>query len=522
MGVPSINGYADLTVIGQGGFAVVYRATQSALNRSVAVKVLSGLVDPVAISRFERECATIGSLSGHPHVVSVYDAGTTVEGSPYLAMEYVPRGSLADRIQASGPLPTPQILSVGVQLCDALDAAHRAGVLHRDIKPENVLVDVTGQCKLADFGVAAVVEGVDSRDTAPGTLLGTVLHLAPEVLEGGRAAVASDIYSLGSTLATLALGKAPFARTDDETVIPTDDADRPRPAARPAGGRAPRPRGRGDRDGDGQGCRRAVRIRRRVRQRAPADPEAHGRAGHPDAGRASHAPAAPRRRRVQRRDGGWMPAGDRGRAGGGWGHAARSPTGRRSSPIANGAACSSPPPSSRSCWPRWSGSSWPARTATTPPRRRPRSRPPPPRPLSPRRCPVRPRPRTRTAVAAAVQLGRDRGLELDVVDTNSYLGPRGLGVMVAEVPDGRRSLVVFYDGHVLGLDFTEPSWTVDIVDQTSESFTVDYALYAAGQAPPAAPIGQKRIAFVWDAERAKVNPQNGPVPPTDQGVDGHR
>ena len=77
-----------------------------ALNRSVAVKVLSGLVDPVAISRFERECATIGSLSGHPHVVSVYDAGTTVEGSPYLAMEYLPRGSLADRIQASGPLPT--------------------------------------------------------------------------------------------------------------------------------------------------------------------------------------------------------------------------------------------------------------------------------------------------------------------------------------------------------------------------------------------------------------------------------
>ena len=95
-----------------------------------------------------------------------------------------------------------------MQLCDALEAAHRAGVLHRDIKPENVLVDVTGQCKLADFGVAAVVEGVDSRDTAPGTLLGTVLHLAPEVLEGGRATVASDIYSLGSTLATLALGKA--------------------------------------------------------------------------------------------------------------------------------------------------------------------------------------------------------------------------------------------------------------------------------------------------------------------------
>ena len=295
MGVPNINGYADLTVIGQGGFAVVYRATQSALNRSVALKVLSGLVDPVAISRFERECATIGSLSGHPHVVSVYDAGTTVEGSPYLAMEYLPRGSLADRVQARGPLPTAEILSVGVQLCDALEAAHQAGVLHRDIKPENVLVDMAGQCKLADFGVAAVVEGVDSRDTAPGTLLGTVLHLAPEVLEGGRATVTSDVYSLGSTLATLALGKAPFARDRRRDRHPRDDADRPRPAARPAGGGARGPRGRGHRDGDGQGARRAVRIRRRVRQRAPADPEAHRPARSPRCG-----PSGRRSRRVRR------------------------------------------------------------------------------------------------------------------------------------------------------------------------------------------------------------------------------
>ena len=236
--------------------------------------MLSGLVDPVAISRFERECATIGSLSGHPHVVSVYDAGTTLEGSPYLAMEYLPRGSLADRVQARGPLPTAEILRIGVQLCDALEAAHQAGVLHRDIKPENVLVDTTGECKLADFGVAAVVEGVDSRDTAPGALLGTVLHLAPEVLEGGRAAVTSDVYSLGSTLASLALGRAPFARTGDETVIPLmmRIVRDPLPDLRAAGAR--RPRGGRHRDGDGQGARGALRIGRGLRQRAPADPAA--------------------------------------------------------------------------------------------------------------------------------------------------------------------------------------------------------------------------------------------------------
>ena len=110
-----------------------------------------------------------------------------------------------------------------------------------------------------------------------------------------------------------------------------------------------------------------------------------------------------------------------------------------------------------------------------------------------------------------------------MVDTNAYLGPRGLGVMVAEVPDGRQYLVVFFDGHVMGLDFAEPSWTVDIVDQTPTSFTVDYALYAAGQAPPAAPIGTEahRVRVGRRAGQGSI-PQNGPVPPTDQGVDGHR
>ena len=94
--------------------------------------------------------------------------------------------------------------------------------------------------------------------------------------------------------------------------------------------------------------------------------------------------------------------------------------------------------------------------------------------------------------------------------------------MIAEVPDGRHYLVVFYDGHVLGLDFTEPSWTVERRRPDRRLLHRRLRAVRGRPAPPAAPIGSKRIAFVWDAERAKVNPQNGPVPPTDQGVDGHR
>ena len=300
----SINGYADLTAIGQGGFAVVYRAEQSALNRSVAVKVLSGLVDPVAISRFERECATIGSLSGHPHVVSVYDAGTTVEGSPYLAMEYLPAGLAGRPGAGERAAPDAEILRVGVQLCDALEAAHRAGVLHRDIKPENVLRRRGRRVQAGRLRRGCGDRGGrQPRHRARARSLGTVLHLAPEVLEGGRARSASDIYSLGSTLATPRARQGPVLAHRGRHRHPADDADRPRPAARPAGGRAsptawpPRSRWRWPRSptsASGRPPRSATRSSRS---------SAHRRAGHPDAGRATDAPARARRA-GQRRDGG--------------------------------------------------------------------------------------------------------------------------------------------------------------------------------------------------------------------------
>jgi serine/threonine protein kinase len=216
---PSIVGYRVLEEIGRGGFALVYRAEQIALRRTVAVKVVSGLdVDRTRLRRFERECAAIGSLSSHPHVVSVYDAGTTNEGLPFLSMEYLPEGSLADRLKAKGPLHVDDVIQIGIQLCGALEAAHQSDVLHRDIKPENILVGAQGQVKLADFGIAFVAD--TTSHTATGTMVGTVKHSAPEVLGGARATVSADVYSLGSTLFALLTGTAPFWRASDESAMP--------------------------------------------------------------------------------------------------------------------------------------------------------------------------------------------------------------------------------------------------------------------------------------------------------------
>ena len=128
----NIPGYELERELGRGGFAVVYRANQPKLRRTVALKVLTN-VDPTdddAKRRFESECHAIGSLSWHPHVVTVYDAGATEEGLPFLAMENLPSGSLQAKLADHGPAPWEEILRVTVQMCDALGAAHQAGILH--------------------------------------------------------------------------------------------------------------------------------------------------------------------------------------------------------------------------------------------------------------------------------------------------------------------------------------------------------------------------------------------------------
>ncbi len=212
--LPQIEGYTGLAQVAQGGFGVVYRAHQERFDRVVALKVLKvDNLDERGTKRFERECRAMGSLSWHPNVVAVHDSGICSSGQPFLAMEYLERGSLGDRLQ-DGPVPWPEVLVAGVQVAGALGAAHEAGVLHRDLKPENLLVGPFGEIKLGDFGIAAV----DGATRTTGHSSFTVAHVAPEILLGKSPDERSDLYGLASTLFHLVAGAPPFGGATDEPI----------------------------------------------------------------------------------------------------------------------------------------------------------------------------------------------------------------------------------------------------------------------------------------------------------------
>lgn len=208
-----IQGFSDLKEIGSGGFAKVYAATEDFFDRRVAVKVLTQELDASDRRRFERECRTMARLSDHPNVVTLYSAGYTDDDRPFIVMELVNGGSLADRLE-SGSLPWPQVQNIGVKMAEALSLAHELGVLHRDIKPANILM-VGDEPKLTDFGIASFVDSV-------GTLTDYAVswrYASPETF-GGTRDERSDIYSLGSTLYALLNGMAPFVRTGESSINP--------------------------------------------------------------------------------------------------------------------------------------------------------------------------------------------------------------------------------------------------------------------------------------------------------------
>jgi eukaryotic-like serine/threonine-protein kinase len=188
----------------------VYLAHDGVLERDVALKVLRSQYagDEEVAERFRREARSAASLS-HPHIVQVYDRGEAEDGTSYIAMEYVPGGTLKEQIGRRGPFGDRETAAVGAQIADALGAAHERGVIHRDIKPQNVLVTASGDLKVTDFGIARAASAVTS--SASGAIFGTAGYISPEQALGEPVGPASDLYSLGVILYEMLTGELPFA-----------------------------------------------------------------------------------------------------------------------------------------------------------------------------------------------------------------------------------------------------------------------------------------------------------------------
>jgi len=210
--------YEIVTPLGAGGMGEVYKARDTRLDRTVAIKVLPPHVggDPSFRQRFEREAKTISSLD-HPHICALYDIGQE-QGTHFLVMQYLDGETLAERL-AKGPLPLDQALKHAREIADALDKAHRQGIVHRDLKPGNVMLTKAG-AKLLDFGLAklagvavpatgATMTGVGPV-TAEGTIVGTLQYMAPEQLEGKEADARSDIWAFGCVLYEMVTGRCAF------------------------------------------------------------------------------------------------------------------------------------------------------------------------------------------------------------------------------------------------------------------------------------------------------------------------
>jgi eukaryotic-like serine/threonine-protein kinase len=196
-------------LLGTGGMAEVFLAHDLMLGRDVALKVLMEhyAKDERFVGRFWREAQSAAALN-HPNVVQIYDQGRADDGRYYIAMEYVPGGSLKDLILRRGPIGPSEAARLASQVAEALHAAHRRGIVHRDIKPQNVLIGEAGEAKVADFGIALAA----SRTSTSGTnlLFGTPSYMSPEQAMGERVGPESDLYSLGVVLYEMLTGTVPF------------------------------------------------------------------------------------------------------------------------------------------------------------------------------------------------------------------------------------------------------------------------------------------------------------------------